>query len=134
MLKHAKDNFDLAFNKVKNVSSASRKQVLRTFGAAVANNPEQRGKFTKYLMTLDDKEARNDAAEDIAESLARTDPQEAVRFVDQWPGEDKSELADEVAKEWSNTEPEKAMAWRMNNLGENETAGDAVDDIFGRFF
>ncbi len=129
----AKDNFDLAFNKVKNVSSASRTQVLRTFGSAVANNPQQRGQFTQYLMTLDDKEVRDYAGQEIAESLARTDTQEAVRFVDEWPGEDKSRLADEVASEWSNTEPEKALAWRMNKLGENETPSNAVDDIFGNW-
>lgn len=127
----AQDNFPLAFEKAKKVDSTSRKDVLRNLGATVANNPQQRQQFVQYLMTLESKEIRNETAETIASSLAMEDPSEAVKFVNEWPGDDRSGLADGVARQWGQTEPRKALEWRINMTSENEDTPGNVDNIFG---
>ena len=127
----AKNNFDLAFQKAKNVSSASRAQVLTNLGSVVATNKEQRDQLVQYLTTVEDKEIRDNTGRSIAMQLATANTQEAIQFVKDWPGEDKSALSQMVAIQWGKNEPEQAMQWRLDQLQEGKDRTDTVDDIFG---
>ncbi|MCP5535949.1 MAG: hypothetical protein H7A51_06900 [Akkermansiaceae bacterium] len=126
----AKDHFDQAFLKAKNVDSSSRDEVFQSLGSTVANNPEQRQMLLDYLQTLDDKDALTETGSTIARQIAMKDVQGAIEFVEKWPGEDKSEITGQVAEQWGQTEPEKAMAWRIGQLAADADPADAVEDIF----
>jgi len=127
----AKDNFDLAFQKAKDVTSASRSQVLTNLGSAVATNKEQRDQLVQYLTNIEDKEIRDNTGRAIARQLATANTPEAIQFVKDWPGEDKSRLSQMVAVQWGKDDPEKAMQWRLDQLQEGQDRADTVDDIFG---
>lgn len=123
----AREDFDAAFAKAKQVDGLSQKNVLEGLGAIAVLDVEQRERFTKYVISLGKKEIVEEVGEKMARQLVQKDVQEAVAFVEDWPGEDKSELFEEVADEWARVEPEKALDWRLGKPG----AERDVDDMFG---
>jgi hypothetical protein len=123
----AREDFDAAFAKAKEVDSLSQRNVLEELGAIAVLDADHRERFTKYVMSLGNKETIEEVGENMVRQLVQTDVQEAVAFAEGWPGEDKLELYEEVAEEWGRVEPEKALAWRLDKPG----AERDVDDMFG---
>lgn len=130
----AQRDMDGAFGRLGKLDKNSQKQALTAMAGQMAMDPVKREEFLKHLEAHEDKKVRDETIMMMVSTWSWQDPEGAVKFIEgrEFEEDQKKSLMDSVARSWANNDPERALAWRLENAGDEEK-GEVIADGFGNW-
>ncbi|MGB1260055.1 MAG: hypothetical protein ACPG6P_08455 [Akkermansiaceae bacterium] len=111
LVKLAKSDFPSVLQELKQLHAIDRNQLIGRLRYTLSHDPEKRKEFLSYLGTLKDPNQLIQTGLVFMRSIAERDPQEGIKFFNQWQGGSKYQIQNALAESWARTDPEAAMQW-----------------------